>query len=93
MRAPGAASSVFDGVAALMGLLFLRGVCLVRGEDILGERAALVAFSELTITGDVVMSMESEVAAGLVVVVVLTAGGVFGVVVVLGEIEGGFSGD
>lgn len=76
---PGAASSVFEGVAALMGLLFLRGVCFVRGDDILGERAA--AFGVVVLGGwlvviGVLMSMESD-AIGLVVVVFVEAGGEF----------------
>lgn len=69
--APGAgSSSVFDGVAALMGLLLFRGVCLVRGDEILGERAGFdVLLRELELAmGESEVSMEM----GLV----LLAGGV-----------------
>lgn len=101
MALAGDASSVFDGVAALMGLLFLRGVCLVRGDDILGERAAFVLFTELWLIEGEVVSMES-VAVGLLVVgllVDLLAGGVIGDADLGGSfgdadgVVGGLSGD
>lgn len=78
--APGAASSVFNGVAALMGLLFLRGVCLVRGEEILGESAGFA------VLGDVV-STDSDL-VGLGVSGLLMVGGVLGEADFSGNLSG-----
>lgn len=65
----GVDSSVLEGVAALTGLLLFRGVCLVRGDEIFGDSAALVVVGKGALS---VVSTES-VAVGLIL-----AGGMLG---------------